>query len=82
MEQIKGQLDLFDTIDKLDSYNKNKLVISYITDPGNLCEIVKVSVRVPFNEVTTQYLEKYFTPGVIDIIQKERKNLNETNNKN
>ena len=73
MRQIEGQLDLFDTIDKLDSYNKNKLVISYNTDPRNLCEIVNVSVKVPFNEVIAQYLEKYFTPGVIDIIQKGEK---------
>lgn len=73
MRQIEGQLDLFDTIDKLDFYNKNKLVISCNTDPLNLCEIVHVGVIIPFNEVTTQYLEKYFTPGVIDIIQREEK---------
>lgn len=73
MQQIEGQLDLFDAIDKLDSYNKNKLIISYNVDPRNLCEIVNVGVIIPFNEVTTQYLEKYFTPGVIDIIRKEEK---------
>jgi len=73
MKQLDGQLDLFDTIDKLDSYNKNKLAISYGIDPQNSCKIVKVGVMIPFNEVTTQYLEKYFTPSVINIIQKEGK---------